>query len=219
MRETGPDSERKQRIAQAVSEIETLDRRVNPQELFEELNVLLLGIESGTQRTAEIVKSLRNFSRSDSRDKKIYDIHEGLESTIRILGKEIERGKIELVRFYGNIETISCFPGQLNQVFMNLLMNAIQALEGRPDGRIEITTNDTPSTVVITIQDNGPGIEKAIQNRIFDPFFTTKEVGKGTGMGLSITYSIIKNHNGTIQVVSEPGRGTGFVISLPKHSE
>lgn len=219
IRETGPDSEREQRIAQAVSEIDILDRRVNPQELFDELNVLLLGIESGTQRTAEIVKSLRNFSRSDSRDKKVYDIHEGLESTIRILSKEIERGKIELIRFYGNIETISCFPGQLNQVFMNLLMNAIQALEGRPDGRIEITTNDTPSTVVITIQDNGPGIEKAIQNRIFDPFFTTKEVGKGTGMGLSITYSIIKNHNGTIQVVSEPGRGTGFVISLPKHSE
>lgn len=196
----------------------TIQQEMNLPELYSEIEILLKGIESGTHRTAEIVKSLRNFSRMDDKDKKLFDIHEGLESTIRILSVEFEKNRIEIVRNYNKIGLIDCYPGQLSQVFMNLLMNAIQALEGQKNGRIEITTAEADDLILITIQDNGPGIDKDIQNRIFDPFFTTKDVGKGTGMGLSISYSIVQKHKGTIQVISDDHDGTGFVITLPKHS-
>jgi len=204
-----------EKIREIIHQLEALSSPADFADLCAEIDVLLKGIESGTQRTSEIVKSLRNFSRMDDKDKKLFDIHESLDTTIRILSKEFEKYKIELIRNYSDIGLVDCYPGQLSQVFMNLLMNAVQALEDRPDGRVEISTNKVDNTVLITIQDNGPGISPEIQNRIFDPFFTTKDVGKGTGMGLSITYSIIQKHNGTIQVLSEPGQGTGFIISLP----
>ncbi|MCA0446988.1 MAG: GHKL domain-containing protein [Bacteroidetes bacterium] len=200
------------------SKLKALKESMNLPELYSEIEILLKGIENGTHRTAEIVKSLRNFSRMDDKDKKLFDIHEGLESTIRILSVEFEKNRIEIVRNYNKIGLMDCYPGQLSQVFMNLLMNAVQALEGKSNGKIEITTAEADDLILITIQDNGPGIDKDIQNRIFDPFFTTKDVGKGTGMGLSISYSIIQKHKGTIQVISDDHDGTGFVITLPKHS-
>lgn len=207
-----------EKIAVLTRELNELKHGINLPELCSEIEILLRGIENGTHRTAEIVKSLRNFSRMDDKDKKLFDIHEGLNSTIQILSIEFEKNKIEVVRNYNKIGLIDCYPGQLSQVFMNLLMNAIQALEGKIGGIIEITTAEADDMILITIQDNGPGIDKDIQNRIFDPFFTTKDVGKGTGMGLSISYSIIQKHKGTIQVISDDESGTGFVITLPKNS-
>lgn len=207
-----------EKIAVLTRELNELKHGINLPELCSEIEILLKGIENGTHRTAEIVKSLRNFSRMDDKDKKLFDIHEGLNSTIQILSIEFEKNRIEVVRNYNKIGLIDCYPGQLSQVFMNLLMNAIQALEGKKGGIIEITTAEADDMILITIQDNGPGIDKDIQNRIFDPFFTTKDVGKGTGMGLSISYSIIQKHKGTIQVISDDESGTGFVITLPKNS-
>ncbi|RMG62777.1 MAG: hypothetical protein D6715_11980 [Calditrichaeota bacterium] len=166
----------------------------------------------GTQRVRELVQNLRNFSRLDEAEVKEVDLHEGLESALALLSHELKHG-ITVHRQYGKLPPVRCHAGQINQVFMNILLNAVQALGGR--GNIWITTRNLSGQVEVEIRDDGPGIPRAIQKRIFDPFFTTKPVGKGTGLGLSISYRIIQQHGGSIQVQSEEGRGTSFVIRLP----
>jgi signal transduction histidine kinase len=163
-------------------------------------------------RIAEIVKSLKSFARLDEAEFQDADVHEGLESTLSLLHHEL-KNRIEVRKSYGDIPKIPCYPNQLNQVFMNVLSNAGQAIIDR--GVITITTKRHGDNAVITISDDGCGIDTDTLDRIFDPGFTTKGVGVGTGLGLSITYNIIKRHNGDIAVESEPGRGSTVTITLP----
>ncbi|KKD38607.1 MAG: ATP-binding protein [Limnoraphis robusta] len=181
---------------------------------------LLQSMRIGTDRICEIVLSLRNFSRLDEAQVKACDLHEGLESTLLLLNHRLT-SQVEVVRKYGNIPDVACHPAQINQVFMNIISNAIDALLEREDQvhkKILIVTESQYEQVLIRISDNGGGIPPEILGKLFDPFFTTKPVGKGTGLGLAISYKIIEKHQGKIQVHSSAGEGTEFVITLPIQS-
>jgi predicted ATPase/signal transduction histidine kinase/tRNA A-37 threonylcarbamoyl transferase component Bud32 len=194
--------------------------------LSEDLVKLLSSMKSGANRISEIVLSLRNFSRLDEAELKKVNIHEGIDSSLLILQHRLQtthnHSEIQLVKEYGDLPKVECYAGQLNQVFMNILANAIDALE---DGgtnseqppkiwiRTKLQDNDR---IQISIADNGPGITEKVRNRLFDPFFTTKAVGSGTGLGLSISYQIVVDiHKGQLYCLSEPGLGSEFVIEIP----
>ncbi len=197
-------------------EVQKFNEQTDIQFALTEVEDLLRGIEEGASRTSEIVKGLRNFSRMDQHVIKKADLNEGIESTLTLLHSTY-RDRIEIVKDFGQIPEVDCFPGQINQVFMNLLSNAIQAINGA--GKIFIKTSATGNEIRISIKDTGSGMTEEIRTKIFDPFFTTKEVGKGTGLGLSISYGIIEKHKGRLQVFSEPGKGSEFVINLPLEQE
>ncbi len=180
--------------------------------ILKEIKQLLNGIEEGAKRTIEIVRGLRNFSRLDESDKKLSDINEGIESTLLMLRNQL-KNRIEVIKEFGSIPQILCYPGKLNQVFMNILNNASQSIEG--EGEIIISTTYGNKNVFISIKDSGKGMSKKIMDHIFEPFYTTKDVGKGTGLGLSISYGIVQEHNGKIEVKSELNKGTEFIITLP----
>jgi signal transduction histidine kinase len=169
-------------------------------------------IQSGSDRVTTIVRRLRSFARLDEAELKTVDIHEGLEDTLTLMHHELKHN-ITVHRNYGKVPPIACYPGQLNQVFLNLLVNARQAIEG--DGEITITTYKKKDKVHVKIKDTGRGIPKDRVGKIFDPGFTTKGVGVGTGLGLSICYRIIQDHRGEIHVESEAGKGSTFTIILP----
>ncbi|UXI69885.1 sensor histidine kinase [Tahibacter amnicola] len=166
----------------------------------------------GIIQVAKIVKDLRDFSHLDEAEWQLTDVHQGLESTLNVIAHEI-KDKIDVIRDYGQLPRIECLPFQLNQVFLNVLVNAVQALDGK--GRITIRTRPEPDGIRITISDNGEGISPANIGRVFEPFFTTRPVGSGTGLGLSVAYSIVQTHGGTITIESEPGQGTTVTIRLP----
>ncbi|MGD1857533.1 MAG: PAS domain-containing protein [Leptolyngbyaceae cyanobacterium] len=186
---------------------------------------LAASMQSGTDRIRHIVDSLRNFSRLDETGAKAVDIHEGLNSTLTILRHRLQTTElpIQVVKNYSSLSPVVCYPGPLNQVFMNILTNAIDALVAAHDDKsltdvpkIEITTCQNRQQTVITICDNGPGISNALKEKIFDPFFTTKAVGHGTGMGLAISYQIVTHqHHGQLTVDSVLGQGACFKICLP----
>ncbi|MBL1197903.1 MAG: response regulator [Nostoc sp. GBBB01] len=186
--------------------------------IIEDLPKILSSMRLGTDRIREIVLSLRNFSRLDQSDKKAVNLHEGIESTLLLLSHRLKQ-KIEIIKNYGNLPLVQCYPAQLNQVLMNILSNSIDALlelDEHKQKQILITTEATEfATVIIKIQDNGSGIDTEIQSKIFDPFFTTKPVNKGTGLGLAISYQIIEKHQGNIKLKSELGYGTEFTIEIP----
>ena len=186
-------------------------------EIVDELDDLINDINYGVQRTIEIVKGLRVFSRLDEEEAKNANVNENIDATLTLLRNKT-KGKIEITKHYDDsMNEIECYPGQLNQVFMNILNNAVQAMpEEKKDGEITIYTEDGQDAVSVRIKDNGIGIPDEIKNRIWEPFFTTKEVGVGTGLGMSITYGIIEKHGGKIDLSSEVGKGTEFVITLPK---
>ena len=140
------------------------------------------------------------------------DLHEGLNSSL-LIAKHLFKNKITINKQYGDIPKVKCAPSQINQVFLNLLTNAVQAIENK--GSIIITTRVKNDHVLVLIQDNGKGIPKKVLPKIFDPFFTTKDIGEGTGMGLSISYKILQEHGGNIEVTSQEGKGTTFTVSLP----
>ncbi|MCF2148827.1 ATP-binding protein [Desmonostoc muscorum LEGE 12446] len=207
-------------------EIQNAKQEADIEYLTEDLPKMLSSMKIGANRIREIVLSLRIFSRLDEAEFKNADIHEGIDSTLLILQHRLKsqsaRPKITVIKEYSEIPRIQCFAGQLNQVFMNILANAIDALEEAfqngfcPDPIIRISSAQVNENVVIQIVDNGIGIPEAIQSHIFDPFFTTKPVGKGTGMGLSISYQIItEKHRGYLRCISSPGQGTEFVITIP----
>ncbi|MDZ7962837.1 MAG: MASE1 domain-containing protein [Aulosira sp. DedQUE10] len=193
--------------------------------LQEDLPKMLSSMKLGTERIRQIVLSLRNFSRIDEAEYKAVDIHAGIDSTLMILQHRLkatsQRPEIEVIKDYGILPLVECYAGQLNQVFMNILVNAIDALEERKiqnaPHQITIRTDVIDATwLEIAIADNGIGIPSNIQQRIFDPFFTTKPIGKGTGMGMSISYQIItENHNGKLDCRSNPNEGTEFIIQIP----
>lgn len=183
---------------------------------MQEVQDLLRGIEEGANRTSEIVKGLRNFSRLDQNVIKKANMNEGIESTLTLL-HSIYKDKVEIVKDFGVIPEVDCYPGQVNQVFMNILSNAVQAIS--TTGKIFIKTWEENNTVKISIRDTGSGMSDETKKKIFDPFFTTKDVGKGTGLGLSISYGIIEKHKGKIEVNSVIGKGTEFLINLPIHQK
>jgi two-component system, NtrC family, sensor kinase len=172
----------------------------------------------GAERIREIVQNLRLFSRLDEAEFKQVDLHEGIESTIRLLSKYYKSPFITLRRDYGKLPPVNCYAGQLNQVWMNLLVNAAQAIGNNP-GEVCIKTRCDEQTVSASISDTGRGIAPEHLNKIFDPFFTTKPVGEGTGLGLSISHGIVVRHRGTLSVRSAVGRGATFTISLPVNPE
>ncbi len=200
--------------------------------LVDDLPKLLNSMKVGAERIQKIVLSLRTFSRMDEAEQKAVDIHEGIDSTLMILQHRFkakhDRPGIEIIRDYGELPLVDCYPGQLNQVFMNILVNSLDALEERDQNRpldeakakpsqISIFTKVLDNSwVEIRISDNGPGIPEEYMPKLFDPFFTTKPVGKGTGMGLSISYQIItERHHGRINCTSSLEQGTEFIIQIP----
>jgi signal transduction histidine kinase len=199
-------------VSEKLEEIEELKEKVEYKEAIREINKLIESIKNGTNRTTEIVRGLRTFSRLDEDILKMADIHEGLDSTLILLHNKY-KNRIEIVKNYGNLPLIECYPGQLNQVFMNILSNAVDAIDDK--GTITINTSMSNGFVRVSIKDSGYGIPEKIREKIFDPFYTTKGVGKGTGLGLSISQSIIEKHNGNINVKSEMGEGTEFIILIP----
>jgi signal transduction histidine kinase len=190
-----------------------LEKKYDIEYLIKELNTILDGINEGAERTKEIVIGLRNFSRLDKHELKEVRLSEMIDSTLVLLRNQY-KDRIEIKKSYdGNMPYIQCYSGQLSQVFMNILSNAIQAVDGK--GTISIETQLSGKEAEIIISDTGKGIPKDKLDNIFDPFYTTKEVGKGTGLGLSISYGIIQEHKGSIDVESEMGTGTRFKISIP----
>lgn len=180
-------------------------------DLFDLMNESREGIE----RVRKIVQDLKDFSHVDANaDWQWVDVHRGLESTLNVVNNEIKY-KADVVRKFGTLPFVQCLPSQLNQVFMNLLVNAAQAMPADKRGTIEVSTGVDDKEVWIKIRDNGCGMKPEVLTRIFDPFFTTKPIGKGTGLGLSLSYGIIQKHHGTIKVDSNPGEGTCFTIVLP----
>ncbi len=194
--------------------------------LLRDIPKVLQSMWIGAERILEIVKSLRTFSRLDEAEYNAVDLHEGLDSTLMILQSQLKgdptRPQIEVIKNYGILPPVECYPGKLNQVFMNILGNAIDALGEQYDlipdrpSRISIETKSQGENIQITISDSGGGIPEAVQSKLFDPFFTTKPVGKGTGLGLSISYQIIaENHKGKLSCHSTIGYSTTFTIVIP----
>ena len=194
------------------AEVSRFKDQVNYAFLQEDLETLIHNFEEGAKRIHAIISDLRTFSRMESDDFRAVNLHESIDLALGLLQNEY-RGRIEIIKDYGTLPSVECHPGRLNQVFMNLLLNACQAIRG--EGTIRIQTEQAGDTVIIRIRDDGEGIEPAELDKIFEPFFTTKPVGKGTGLGLSVSYAIIQQHRGSIEVSSDVGMGTEFTIRLP----
>jgi signal transduction histidine kinase len=219
-------------------EIEEAIETIDLKHISEDLPRLISSMKLGSDRIRGIMQSLRNYSRTDGVKKKAVDIHEGIETTLMILQHRLNaqtyRSGIQIIKEYGNLPMIECYPGQLNQVFMNLLANAIDAIEEQMEGHeydkgksrtvhgeeftptIYISTSLDREYASIQIRDNGQGIPESAKDRIFQPFFTTKPEGKGTGLGLSICHQIItEKHGGILDYYSSPETGTEFTIKIP----
>ncbi|MBN3908638.1 MAG: HAMP domain-containing histidine kinase [Nostoc sp. NMS1] len=218
---------------QASQEIQEIIKEMDLEYVRKDLPKLISSMREGTNRISSISNSLRTFSRADTEQKVMFNLHEGIDNTLLILKHRLKdnntRPAIQVVRNYGDLPLLLCFPGQLNQVFMNLLANAIDALDEANSGLgfdeikknpnqiiIDTAPNKDKNHVLIKIQDNGVGISADIQQKMFEHLFTTKSVGKGTGLGLSIAYQIIvQKHRGTLEVKSVLGKGSEFIISIP----
>jgi signal transduction histidine kinase len=182
--------------------------------LKEDIPVLMRESKQGIARVRQIVQDLKDFSRVDStQDFQWANLHQGIDSTLNVVASEIKY-KADVVKEYGTIPDIECLPSQINQVVMNLVVNAAHAM-GEHRGRITIRTGAAAEHVWLEVVDTGSGIPKETLKRVFEPFFTTKPVGQGTGLGLSLSYGIVQKHNGRIDVDSVVGQGTTFRVTLP----
>jgi two-component system NtrC family sensor kinase len=179
-----------------------------------DLDAMIGDCMNGAERIKDIVQNLRTFSRLDEAEFKKADVNAGIDSTARLLSQYFSTGNITLIRDYGDLPSIDAFGSQINQVWMNLLVNAAQAI-GKSQGHVRVTTRSDNDFVTVTIADTGDGIAKQNLGRIFDPFYTTKPVGEGTGLGLSICFGIVERHGGSIMAASELGSGTAFTVRLP----
>ncbi|MDZ8053355.1 MAG: GAF domain-containing protein [Aulosira sp. ZfuVER01] len=221
-------------IAAIEEKIETIDLDF----LSEDLPSLLSSMRMGGDRIRQIVLSLRNFSRLDEAERKAVDIHEGIDNTLLILKNRLKltsaKFEIQVIKKYGDLPPVECYAGQLNQVFMNILSNAIDALDeisnptiiiqtqlikGQKNNDVELSQLSTADSVIIQIRDNGSGMTETVRQKLFNPFFTTKPIGKGTGLGLSISYQIVvEKHGGILNCSSELGQGSEFLIQIPVES-
>jgi signal transduction histidine kinase len=185
--------------------------------MMAELDSMIIDCLDGAERIRDVVQNLRLFSRLDEAEVKKIDLHEGIDSTVRLLSQYYCSGRVHLIREYGALPPVSCYAGQLNQVWTNLLINAAQAVGTA--GEVKVSTSCEGDMVVVVVSDSGCGIPAEQMSKIFDPFFTTKPVGEGTGLGLSITYGIIERHRGTITAVSQPGVGTSLTVKIPVYAD
>lgn len=199
----------------AQEEIKKLKQEIDADFLRQDINDLTVESLDGLQRVKHIVQDLKNFSHVDSGNLEWANLESGLDSTLNVVWNELKY-KAKVVKEYGNIPQIECYPSQLNQVFMNLLVNAAHAIEEH--GIVTIRTGHDENNVWVEIEDTGKGIPVELQRRIFEPFFTTKPVGKGTGLGLSLSYGTVKKHGGHIEVSSEVGKGSTFRVVLPRQT-
>ncbi len=201
-----------QDIKTKLSAITDFEKDIEIDYLKEDIPELLSDCKDGTQRVGRIVADLKSFAHPGNDKQMLMDLNAGLETTLNVVYNEIKY-KATVEKEFGEISMVEGFPQKLNQVFMNILVNAAQAIEEK--GQITIETRQEGKNVVVVISDTGCGIKEENIAKVFDPFFTTKEIGKGTGLGMNIAYNIIEEHNGTIRVTSEVGKGTSFIITLP----
>ena len=209
-------------IKQQLAEIEAYKKDIDVEYIREEINMLLSGIKEGANRTAEIVKNLKNFVRLDQSHLVFANLNEGIESTL-VLVRNTFPQNIIVEKHLAPTEKVECAPGKINQVFMNIITNAVQAMRmkqyaGDEKPRLIISSVQQEGHVAVSIKDNGIGMNSDIIEKIYEPFFTTKEVGEGTGLGMSIVKGIIENHNGTLHINSTPGEGSEFIVTLPVKS-
>ncbi|MBI1921304.1 MAG: PAS domain S-box protein [Geobacter sp.] len=198
--------------APAYEELQVLRRRLKIDFIADDVVDLLKESLEGTERVQQIVRDLKCFSHVDEAEWKLADINECLESTLNVVGNELKY-KAAVKKDFGELPRVKCYPQRLNQVFMNLLVNAVHSIDNF--GEISVRTWQEGKYACISVADTGGGIPPELLNRVFEPFFTTKEVGRGTGLGLSISYDIVKKHGGEIFVASEVGKGTTFVVKIP----
>ena len=202
----------------AAARLAALRTEIELDYLKEDVPTLMAESREGIVRVRKIVQDLKDFSHVDTRQEWGWaDLHKGLDSTLNIVNNEIKY-KADVVKEYGSLPEVQCLASELNQVFMNLLVNAAHAID-KPRGTIRIRTGSADGEAWVEVEDDGCGVSAENLTRIFDPFFTTKPVGKGTGLGLSLSYGIVKKHNGRIDVDSEAGRGTRFRVTLPVRRE
>lgn len=190
-----------------------IKEEIDYQNTLADLHSIIDDCYSGAERIRDVVQNLRLFSRLDEAELKTINIHEGIDSTVRLLSQYYGAGRLTLEREYSELPLVDCYAGQLNQVWMNLLVNAAQATGKQ--GKVRVVTRLEKQMAVVSISDTGNGIAPEHLKKIFDPFFTTKRVGEGTGLGLSITYGIVKRHGGAITVQSRPGFGSIFTVAIP----
>jgi signal transduction histidine kinase len=204
---------------EVLKRVRAVRQRIELDYLKDDIPVLMTESKEGIVRVRKIVQDLKDFSRVDANQEwQWVDLHRGIDSTLNIVSNEVKY-KADVIKNYGDIPEIECLPSQINQVILNIVVNAAQAI-GPERGTITISTGTEGENVWITITDNGAGIPKDIQSRIFDPFFTTKSIGTGTGLGLSLSYGIVQKHQGRIELESILGIGTTFRIILPiRHPE
>jgi signal transduction histidine kinase len=201
--------------AELGAKVNAAKRQVGYDGALREMSSIISDCFEGAARIRDVVQNLRTFSRLDEAEFKKIDIHEGIDSTIRLLSRYYSQGHITLEREYGNVPPVDCYAGQLNQVWMNLLVNAAQAVAAK-GGRVRISTQLRSAKVIVQISDTGHGIAPEHLKKIFDPFFTTKPVGEGTGLGLSISHDIVvKGYSGSLTVESIEGQFTEIAMALP----
>ncbi len=201
--------------AEHKNEIDALKKQLKYEFLVKDLDNILADLNEGADRIRHIIRNLKSFSRLDEAELKEASLQEGIESTLKILSQYYGRDKIPAQCDFAELPPILCYPGQLNQVWMNLLSNAAQAVEKKPEPVVKVSTKMEDGKVLVTVSDNGGGIKPEVQSKIFEPFFTTKPVGQGTGLGLSICHSIIERHGGQIWCESTPEIGTTFRVRIP----
>jgi signal transduction histidine kinase len=198
----------------AGARLATLRAEIELDYLKEDVRTLMAESCEGIKRVRKIVQDLKDFSHVDMRQEwEWVDLHKGIDSTLNIVNNEIKY-KADVVKLYGTLPEVQCLPSELNQVFMNLLVNAAHAIN-KERGTITVRSGTCGDEVWVEVEDDGCGIERDNLKRVFDPFFTTKPVGKGTGLGLSLSYGIVKKHGGRLELDSEPGRGTRMRVALP----
>ena len=194
-------------------EVRDLCERIDIDYTLENLDGLVRRTRDGLVRIQQIVRDLRDFARLEQGDLDDVDLNAGISSTINIIAGHAKKKRVRVEADPGDLPPVTCSPAKINQVFMNLIANAIDACpEG---GRVDVRTRAEGPEILVDVADTGPGIDPGIRDRIFDPFFTTKPIGVGTGLGLSISYGIVREHGGTIEVESEPGQGARFTVRLP----
>jgi signal transduction histidine kinase len=204
-------------IEAKLKEIESFKKKVDLDYIRTEVSSLLNGIEDGAKRTSEIVSGLKSFSRLEESEFKEANVNEGIESTLVLIRSTIPKD-VKVITNLGPVPVIECFPGKLNQVFMNVLTNAIYAMKqkGGENNKLTISTYTSGDKVCVSFEDTGIGMTKEVKEKIFEPFFTTKDVGEGTGLGMSIVFKIVQSHNAKMDIESEPGVGTKITLTLNK---
>ncbi|SDH85315.1 His Kinase A (phospho-acceptor) domain-containing protein [Pseudomonas benzenivorans] len=198
--------------AASLDELRQLKHSLEYDYIRNDVEALIGESEDGIDRVKKIITSLKDFSHIDDDEFRLADLHRGLDSTLNVVNNELKY-KAEVVKEYGELPEVECIPSQINQVMMNLLVNAAHAIE--QFGRITLRSGQQDDWVWLEVEDSGQGIDPQVLNRIYEPFFTTKPVGKGTGLGLSLSYNIVRKHSGRIEVFSQPGQGARFRVWLP----